>query len=42
MDKTKPIVGVIGTTGVGKSKLGIELSKLLNGEVINSDAMQVT
>lgn len=35
-------IAVIGTTGVGKSQLGIELSKALHGEVINADSMQVS
>ncbi|ORX90248.1 tRNA isopentenyltransferase [Basidiobolus meristosporus CBS 931.73] len=37
----KPLFAVIGTTGVGKSQLSIELSKCLDGEVINGDSMQV-
>ncbi|MET3682214.1 tRNA dimethylallyltransferase [Alkalibacillus flavidus] len=37
----KPIVvSVIGPTAVGKSKLGIEISKRFGGEVINGDSMQ--
>ena len=36
-----PIIVILGSTGVGKSKLGIELSKRLNGEVISADSMQV-
>lgn len=35
------VIQVIGTTGVGKSQLGIELAKALHGEIINSDSMQV-
>ncbi|RUP49113.1 Trit1 protein [Jimgerdemannia flammicorona] len=35
------LVAIVGTTGVGKSQLGVELSKALNGEVINADSMQV-
>ncbi|GEN44998.1 tRNA (adenosine(37)-N6)-dimethylallyltransferase MiaA [Alkalibacillus haloalkaliphilus] len=38
----KPVlVSVIGPTAVGKTKLGIEISKRFNGEVINGDSMQV-
>ncbi|KAI8906809.1 tRNA isopentenyltransferase [Gorgonomyces haynaldii] len=37
----KKIVCILGTTGVGKTKLSIQLAKLLNGEVINCDSMQV-
>ncbi|KAK4051800.1 tRNA dimethylallyltransferase, mitochondrial [Microbotryomycetes sp. JL201] len=47
-----PLIAVVGTTGVGKSLLGIELAKHLahdgavggkwrSGEVINTDSMQV-
>jgi tRNA dimethylallyltransferase len=34
-------VVILGTTGVGKTKLSIELSQKFNGEVINADALQV-
>lgn len=47
-----PLIAVVGTTGVGKSKLAVELVQALrdrtaggsqwtNGRVINADAMQV-
>lgn len=35
------IVVIIGPTGVGKTKLSIELAKKLNGEIINADSMQI-
>lgn len=35
------VIAVIGTTGVGKSNLSIQLAKEMNGEVINGDALQV-
>ncbi|KAG0204615.1 hypothetical protein BGX28_003521 [Mortierella sp. GBA30] len=35
------VIAVIGTTGVGKSDLSIQLAKELDGEVINGDALQV-
>ena len=35
------VVFVIGPTGVGKSKLGIEIAKQFEGEVISMDSMQV-
>ncbi|KAJ3118908.1 hypothetical protein HDU96_006559 [Phlyctochytrium bullatum] len=35
------VVAVVGTTGVGKSNLAIELAKRFQGEVINADSMQV-
>lgn len=37
---TKVIV-VIGPTSVGKTKMGVELAKALNGEVISGDSMQI-
>ena len=37
----KNIIVIIGPTGVGKTKLSIELAKLLDGEIINADSMQV-
>ena len=36
-----PLIIIFGPTGVGKSKLGIELSLEFNGEVISMDSMQV-
>lgn len=35
------IVVIIGPTGVGKTKLSIEIAKKINAEIINADAMQV-
>ena len=35
------IIVITGPTGVGKTKLSIELAKIYNGEVINADSMQV-
>ncbi|TGB04723.1 tRNA (adenosine(37)-N6)-dimethylallyltransferase MiaA [Halobacillus salinus] len=38
----KPIViSVVGPTAVGKSKLGVEIAKQMNGEVISGDSMQI-
>ena len=34
------IIVIIGPTGVGKTKLSIDLAKKLNGEIINADSMQ--
>ncbi|KAL2754909.1 hypothetical protein ACRALDRAFT_1020016, partial [Sodiomyces alcalophilus JCM 7366] len=36
-----PLVFVLGSTGTGKSELAVELATRFNGEVINSDAMQL-
>lgn len=35
------IIVITGPTGVGKTKLSVELAKIYNGEIINADAMQV-
>lgn len=37
----RPLITVIGATGTGKSKLAVDLAIALNGEIINSDAMQM-
>lgn len=37
----KNIIVIVGPTGVGKTKLSIELAKKLNMEIINADSMQV-
>ena len=35
------IIVIVGPTGVGKTKLSIELAKIFNGEVINADSTQI-
>ena len=35
------IIAIVGPTGVGKTKMSIELAKKYNGIIINADAMQV-
>lgn len=35
------VVVIVGPTAVGKTKLGVEIAKQLNGEVISGDSMQV-
>ena len=35
------IICIVGPTGVGKTKLSVELAKILNGEIINADSTQV-
>ena len=35
------IIVIIGPTGVGKTKLSVELAKKINAEIINADATQV-
>ena len=43
MASLRPVIAICGTTGVGKSKLAVELAlKIAEGaEVINADSMQV-
>ena len=41
MDKQYDVVAIIGPTASGKTALSIKLASLLNGEIINGDAMQV-
>lgn len=38
---TKTVIAIMGPTAVGKTKLGIELAKQFNGEIISGDSMQV-
>jgi Isopentenyl transferase len=38
---TNKVVVIMGATGNGKSKLAINLTRRLSGEVVNSDKMQV-
>ena len=35
------IIAIVGPTGVGKTKLSIELAKIFDGEIINADSTQV-
>lgn len=35
-----PVIAVVGPTGTGKSDLAIALAQKLNGEIVNSDALQ--
>ena len=35
------IIVITGPTGVGKTKLSVMLAKMLDGEIINADSMQV-
>lgn len=36
-----PVVAVVGPTASGKSVLGIEICKKINGEVVSADSMQI-
>ena len=35
------IIGVVGPTGVGKTKVSVELAKILDAEIINADSVQI-
>ena len=35
------VICILGPTGVGKTKLSIEVAKRFNGEIINADSTQV-
>lgn len=35
------VIVIVGPTSVGKTKMGVELAKILNGEVISGDSMQI-
>ena len=37
----RKIAAVVGSSGIGKSKLAVELCKAITGQVINADALQV-
>lgn len=37
----KKIIGITGTTCVGKSAVAVQLAKLLNSEIISADSMQI-
>ena len=37
----KDIIVIVGPTGVGKTKLSVELAKKLNAEIINGDSVSV-
>ena len=37
----KDIIVIVGPTGVGKTKVSIELAKRLNGEIINADSVSI-
>lgn len=36
-----PIVMILGSTAVGKTKLSVHLAKKFKGEIINADSMQI-
>lgn len=40
-DIVKDIIVIVGPTGVGKTKLSIELAKKIDGEIINGDSVSI-
>ena len=36
-----PVLVIAGTTAVGKTDLSLELTKMLNGEIVSADSVQV-
>lgn len=41
MNKKLPLIVIAGPTAVGKSNISIKLAKMINGEIISADSMQV-
>ena len=41
MPQKKPLIAIVGPTGVGKSQLAVRLAGLFNGEIVNADSRQV-
>jgi tRNA dimethylallyltransferase len=37
----QPLIVVGGATATGKSDMGVALAKLVNGEIISADSMQI-
>ena len=40
-DNMKDIIVIVGPTGVGKTKMSIELAKKLDAEIINGDSVSI-
>ena len=41
MENRKKVLAVVGPTASGKTALSIELAKLMDGEIVSCDSMQV-
>ena len=40
-NKKIPLIAVVGPTASGKTALGVEIARRLNGEVVSCDSMQI-
>lgn len=40
-NKLERVIFIVGTTGVGKSKLSLDIAATFNGEIVNADSMQI-
>ena len=41
MEKKPTVIVVVGPTASGKTSLGMDIAKELNGEIISADSMQI-
>ena len=41
MERKKPIIVIVGPTGVGKTSVSVKIAKSLNSEIINADSRQI-
>lgn len=41
VQRTLPLVVILGATGTGKSTLALQLGQRLGGEIVSADSMQV-
>ncbi|HSX68788.1 tRNA (adenosine(37)-N6)-dimethylallyltransferase MiaA, partial [Nocardioides sp.] len=41
LESATPVIAVVGPTAAGKTALSLDLAERLDGEVVNTDAMQV-
>src|ERR1700689_557281 len=37
----QPVIAIVGPTAAGKSGLSLQLARLLDGEIVNADSMQL-
>lgn len=41
MSSSRGVIAVLGATGVGKTRLAVEIARAVGGEIVNCDSMQV-